>query len=284
MADTTDIAKRMKDYERVSKTYLTKRTPVIVRVDGVAFHTFSKGMRRPFDDEILLEAMRQTMLTLCKWLPGCVFGYTQSDEITFVLTDYKTLSIGAFYDYVQDKLESIIASKTTLEFNKEFKKRVEIVFKDINTDESNLYRSRIGTALFDCRAFNVPKEDVQNNLYWRQFDASKNSIAQVAQFYFSHKELDKKSTSDQQDMLMTQKGINWNDYPTRLKRGTCCVRKKVIKEVYDTNAPVEEGKEREKKTRVTFPWILDIDCPIFTKDWTYITDRVYYQSDFANMD
>ena len=96
MADNTDLAIRMKQYERASKTYLTKRMPVVVRVDGVAFHSFTRGMRRPFDDEILLEAMRQTMYEVCKWLPGCVFGYTQSDEITFVLTDYKTLDTASF--------------------------------------------------------------------------------------------------------------------------------------------------------------------------------------------
>ena len=284
MADNTDLAIRMKQYERASKTYLTKRMPVVVRFDGVAFHSFTRGMRRPFDDEILLEAMRQTMYEVCKWLPGCVFGYTQSDEITFVLTDYKTLDTASFYDYVVQKLCSVIAGKVTVTFNKAFKERIDIVFKDIETEESKLYKRKVDTAFFDCRVFNVPKEDVQNCLYWRQFDASKNSISSMAQFYFSDNELYKKSTSEQQDMLMTQKGINWNDTPTRLKRGTCCVRTRVVKMV-ESQVKKEGTDEVEtvKTQKVSYPWIIDRECPIFTKDWNYITDRVYYQNDFANM-
>lgn len=267
MSRDSDLAKRMKEYERVSKVYLQKRTPVIVRVDGVAFHTFTKGMILPFDNCVLLEAMRQTMYNLCKWLPGCVFGYTQSDEITFVLTDYKNLSSSAFYDYVVQKLSSIIASKTTLEFNNQFKKRVDVEFKDIDTDIANLYRSRVYTAFFDCRVFNLPKDEVQNELYWRQSDATKNSISQVANYYFTNSELYKKTSSQKQDMLMLQKGINWNDYPVVLKRGTCCIR-------------VKEAGENGK---VKYPWKIDRVSPIFSKDWKYITDRVYYEGDFINM-
>lgn len=284
MRDNLDMGVRQKQYERVSKTYLTKKVPVVVRVDGVGFHTFTKGMRRPFDDEILLEAMRQTMYEMCKWLPGCVFGYTQSDEITFVLTDYKTLDTGAFYDYVVQKLCSVIAGKVSVVFNKCFKERVDIVFNGVDTEEANLYRRKVDTAFFDCRVFNVPKEDVQNNIYWRQFDATKNSISSVAQFYFSDKQLYKKSTNEQQDMLMTEKGINWNDFPTRLKRGTTCVRVRYEKEV-ETMVQKDGSDEKVpvKSKKVNYIWTIDRECPIFTKDWNYITDRVYYQNDFANM-
>lgn len=84
MKNTKDIASRMKGYEKSSKHYLTPRVPVMLRIDGRAFHTFTKGFAKPFDDEILLKAMRQTMKTLCEMMPGCVLGYTQSDEITLV--------------------------------------------------------------------------------------------------------------------------------------------------------------------------------------------------------
>lgn len=271
MKSSSNISNRMKEYERVTKSYLMKRTPVIVRLDGVAFHTFTKGMRFPFDNDVLLEAMRQTMLKLCESVPGCVFGYTQSDEITLVLTDYKTLSSSSYYDYVIQKLCSVLASKATLEFNKAFADRVQTVFGLDNSDEAILYRSKLWTGFFDCRVFNLPKEEVQNNLYWRQFDATKNSISQLAQSYFSVSELYKKSSSDKQDMLMLQKGVNWNDLPTVLKRGTSCVR-------------VKESKvDKNGNVKVYFPWKIDREIPIFTKDWNYITDRVYFENDFSDM-
>lgn len=274
MSDTSELAKRMKDYEFVTRDYLMKRVPVIVRLDGVAFHTFTKGMKRPFDDEVLLEAMRLTMLELCKWASGCVFGYTQSDEITLVLTDYKTLNTEPFYGYSVQKLVSLFASKATLWFNKYFSQLVDTVYGDKDTKEAETYRSKVMSASFDCRVFNVPKEEVQNNLYWRQLDASRNSVAQVAHCYFSKTELYKKTNSDMQDMLMLQKGVNWNDFPARLKRGSCCVKKPVRK----TRVVKNTGEEIEF---IRYEWNIDLEPPIFSKNWKYITDRVYFEGEFA---
>ena len=274
MSDTSDIAKRMKEYEFVSRTYLMKKTPVIGRLDGVAFHTFTRGMKRPFDDEVLLEAMRQTMLDLCKWASGCVFGYTQSDEITLVLTDYKTLNTAPFYEYKVQKLVSIFASRATLYFNKHFSELVDQVYADEDTAKAETYRSKRMQACFDCRVFNLPKGEVQNNLYWRQLDASRNSVSQVAQCNFSSKELYKKTNSQMQDMLMTQKGINWNDMPTWLKRGACCIKKSAVK-----TRTVKSTGEQVEFTRME--WEIDKEPPIFSKDWAYITDRVYFEGEFA---
>lgn len=272
MKDSSELAKRMKVYESVSQTYLMRRTPVIVRLDGVSFHTYTKGMRRPFDDEIMLEAMRLTTLELCKWASGCVFGYTQSDEITLVLTDYKDLTTEPFYDYKVQKLVSIFASRASVWFNKFFMERVEEVFSGIDTAESNSYRSKFMGASFDCRVFNIPKEEVQNNLYWRQLDASRNSVSQLAHYYFSTKELYKKSTSDMQDMLMLEKGVNWNNIPTRLKRGTCCVK------------VLEQENVVINTDRKMYKWVLDTEAPIFTLNWKYITDRVNFEGDFSKED
>ena len=121
---TNELTNRMKNYyENRSKTYLMRRTPVIVRIDGKAFHTFTKGMKKPFDD-IVTKSMQDTMLYLCEHMQGAVFGYTQSDEITIVLVDYKNLDSQALYDYSVQKLCSITASMATFAFNKAFAKRI----------------------------------------------------------------------------------------------------------------------------------------------------------------
>lgn len=113
--------KRMKKYEFVSRNYLTTRTPVIIRIDGKAFHTFTRGFKRPFDD-VLSRAMQETMKYLCENIQGCVLGYTQSDEITLVLVDYKTIDTSAWFDYNIQKCASIAASMATLAFNEAFRR------------------------------------------------------------------------------------------------------------------------------------------------------------------
>ena len=114
----------MKGYENIQRNYLTRRVPVIVRVDGKAFHTFTRGMERPFD-EVLLKSMRQTMKYLCENVQGCVFGYTQSDEITLILTDYATITTDAWFGYNVQKMCSVSASMATLAFNKFFSENVD---------------------------------------------------------------------------------------------------------------------------------------------------------------
>ena len=92
------LGERMKRYELTSKGYLTRKIPVIVRVDGKAFHALTQSFEKPFD-KVLLKVMALTMKDLCREVQGCVFGYTQSDEITLVLTDYANKDTGAYFDY-----------------------------------------------------------------------------------------------------------------------------------------------------------------------------------------
>lgn len=93
------LGDRMKGfYEARSKTSLVRRMPVIIRLDGKAFHTFTKGFQKPFDS-MLMKAMQETMKYLCENIQGCVLGYTQSDEITLVLVDYKKLTSEAWFNY-----------------------------------------------------------------------------------------------------------------------------------------------------------------------------------------
>ena len=275
-----DLGVRMKIfYEQIPKTKLMRRCPVMIRIDGKAFHTFTRGFTRPFD-EVLIKTMQETTKYLCENIQGCVLGYTQSDEITLVLVDYKKLTSSAWFDYEVQKMCSIAASMATMFFNKEFAFNVgmHIGFLDrtgfILTDEGDKYASTLTNAvnrgaMFDTRCFNIPKEEVTNCLYWRQLDASRNSIQMVGQANFSHKELQNKSCNEIQDMLMTQKGINWNDLPVYQKRGSCVIKEKYfdscVKEVAD--AYLNPWKTR---------WVIDENIPIFKGNGREYIDKLIY--------
>lgn len=261
-----DLGTRMKTfYEQIPKTKLIRRTPVIIRIDGKAFHTFTRGFKRPFD-EILIKTMQETTKYLCENIQGCVLGYTQSDEITLVLVDYQRFETSAWFDYEVMKMCSISASMATMAFNDAFRRNYCEYFTFLSDDEFDnqeeylvtLCRAMNTGAMFDARVFNIPKEEVTNCIYWRQLDATRNSIQMVGQANFSHTELQYKSCNMIQDMLMTQKGINWNDFPTYLKRGSCVVKEKY----YPEPAKGYEGcdvNEADARTR----WVIDKNIPIF---------------------
>ena len=251
------LGKRMKEfYENISKIKLMRRMPVIIRIDGKAFHTFTKGFKRPFD-ELLIKTMQETTKYLCENIQGCVLGYTQSDEISLVLIDYKKLNSSAWFDNEIQKICSISASMTTMKFNQIFSDKVTDAYNEMDYVKNKNYletidRACLKGAMFDARAFNIPKEEVTNYIYWRQLDAIRNSIQMVGQANFSYKELQNKSCNDIKDMLLTQKGIDWNDFPTYQKRGSC-----IIKEEYEFKSDVTN----EIITRNR--WIIDKDIPIF---------------------
>ena len=253
MAVHDDLGKRMKTYyEAIPKTSLMRRTPVAIRIDGKAFHTFTRGFEKPFDT-LLVNTMQQTTKKLCENIQNCVFGYTQSDEITLILVDYKDINTAAWFDYEVQKLCSISASMATLYFNKFFKQSVEefdinSIIKEKEVDNYKLlnsYKRALNTgAMFDSRCFNIPKEEVCNLIYWRQLDATRNSIQMVGQANFSHKELQGLTCNKIQDKLITETDINWNNYPTYLKRGTSCL-KKDSEWILDMNMPILKGEDRK---------------------------------------
>lgn len=269
MPVNNELGLRMKNnYENISKTKLMRRTPVAIRIDGKAFHTFTRGFKKPFD-QVLMKSMQETMKYLCENIQGCVFGYTQSDEITLILQDYKELTTDAWFDYEVQKLCSISASMATMAFNKFFAKNVDVYNSTppISADpQANIYLAALNKgAMFDARCFNIPKEEVCNLIYWRQLDATRNSIQMVGQANFSHNELQGKSCNMIQDMLLTQRDINWNDFPTSCKRGTACLRKFVHD--YD-----EYGIDWGDWS----PWMLDLDMPILKgENRKYVEDLIY---------
>lgn len=209
------LHERMKQYEAVSQTYLMRRTPVIIRLDGVAFHTFTKNFDKPLD-EVLSTAMKGTTLYLVNNIQGCVLGYTQSDEISLVLQDYKKLDTDAWFGYNVQKLVSVSAKMATSQFNRLFNRY--IAFLPVGT--SDRYREAIMENVgFDSRCFNLPFEEVNNYLIDRQQDAERNSINLLAQQYYSQKELNGIKSNALQNKLFTEHGINWNDLPDYQKRG-----------------------------------------------------------------
>lgn len=221
-----DLGDRIKDYERVSKSYLTRRTPVIARLDGICFSTFTKGLQRPYEPDFV-EAMNNTTLELCKYAQGCKLAYVASDEISLLITDYETIATEAFFYYEVNKLNSALASLATSAFRDKW-------------EELGRPKKR---ALFDCRVFNVPENDVCNTFHWRQNDWTRNSTIMLTSCYYSHKEMQGKGRADQHEMLH-QKGINWNDYPTSYKRGRCVVKGNDGWAV-DNEIPIFKGEGRE---------------------------------------
>lgn len=221
-----EIGNRMKSYyEDRAKTYLLKKVPVIIRIDGKAFHTFTKKFKKPFD-AILIKTMQETTQYLCSVIQGCKFGYTQSDEISLLLSDLDSEKAETWFDYSVEKITSIAASEATFAFNKFFVQNVKAA--NVNdADYSKILTKAIDKgARFDARCFNIPVDEVFNYFYWRQLDASTNSVSMVAHTMFTTTELNKKSWSEMQDMIFQKASINWNNYSEPEKRGTAVYKVK----------------------------------------------------------
>lgn len=274
---------RMKEfYENRGKTKLLRRMPVMIRIDGKCFHQFTRGFKKPFDN-IMVKTMQDTMKYLCENIQGCVLGYTQSDEITLVLVDYQKLESDAWFDYEVQKVCSVAASMATLAFNSAYQNNIAEMTKD--EEEFRHYASKLNKALFDARCFNIPKEEVNNCLLWRQKDAERNSINSCAQAIFSHKELQGLKLGDTKTKLETEKGFIWGNLETTLKRGSCCIKiedtielkeedcykgnKMTAKVLVETNSglliPIY------KKTK----WIIDNEIPKFNEFPEYVEYLVF---------
>lgn len=214
------IGDRMKsNYESRDTHYLTRRTPVIIRLDGKAFHTLTRHCEKPFD-WIFASVMNNTTSELCRQIQGCKFAYIQSDEISLLLTDYDRLSTQAWFDYNISKMTSVSAGIASTVFTNDFK---HVFAFD-------------GYAVFDSRAFNIPKEEVANYFVWRQLDWTRNSIQMLSQSHFSHKQLHGKNQSDMHEMLFGI-GVNWADLKPEWKNGRILQRNECGEWVL-TDAPI----------------------------------------------
>jgi len=233
MTKGDSLGDRMKgQYENRARFSLPRRTYTIIRCDGKAFHTFTRHCQKPYDMNLVL-AMDAAMLALVKEAQGVALAYVQSDEISVLLTDFATIQTCAWFDGNVQKIASVAASVATAAFN------------------ANYGGSQgASPAHFDARVFTIPDPvEVENYFIWRQQDATRNSISGLAQAHFSAKQLHGVNNSGMQDMLMLQKGINWNDRPAEEKRGRCAI--------YDNEA-----------------WRVDREIPVFTADRAYLSSRI----------
>lgn len=259
-----------KSYEYIARTFLTRRIPVIIRLDGKAFHTFTRGFDKPFDG-VLMRSMQRTMKYMCENVQGCVFGYTQSDEITLVLTDYAKTTTDAWFGYNVQKMASVAASMATLAFDRFFAEEYDdfgnkmVGHCDVSSKERKLWdkyrEAHKRGAIFDARAFSVPKDEVCNCLIWRQQDAVRNSIEAAGQAHFSARELHKKSTEEIRQMLLG-KEINWLEFSTDCKRGSCCYRVQVTEDV--------QIPDRGTVTVTRNRWVVDHDIPVFSTNRLFV--------------
>lgn len=230
------LSERMKQYEGISKTVLMPNMPVIVRVDGRAFHTYTKKFKKPYDER-LAKAMTDTTEFLCKNIPGCVMGYTQSDEISLVLTDYKTYDTTAWLSYEVQKLCSIIASMATLQFYRSIAEQIEEPTK--------------GTPTFDARVFSIPTHEVNNYFIWRQQDCIRNSITTHARSLYTHKELEGRNSAVKLEMMFDA-GLDWNALDTRVKYGVVWYK----------------ADNREERCK----WRTATETPLFNEDKQFVED------------
>ena len=217
MPDKSDLGDRMKKYEMQTDNSLIPLIPVVARLDGKAFHTFTRGLGRPYDS-----GLSNLMIETTKYLVsemGARIGCTQSDEITLVWHIEDPRTEFPFGGRIF-KLISILAAKTSTYFN----------FRLVDFIPNKVH----ALPVFDCRIFNVPSRvEAVNCLIWREQDAVRNSISMAAQAHYSHKQLFNKSCAEMQELLF-QKGINWNNYPPFFKRGTY-VQKRIVERPFTTD-------------------------------------------------
>lgn len=264
------LGDRMKSYENVFRLQMPIRMPVIIRVDGKAFHSYTKGKKYdgspngvPLGNPVdagLVECMNDTAIALCEEIQGAQVAYVQSDEISILLNNYKTTDTQSWFDNNLQKMVSISAATASVRFTMNSWK----IWGIIDTEE--IPQPIIEPALFDARAFVLPKEDVTNYFIWRQQDATRNSVQMLARSLYSHKECTDKNNSELQEMCF-QKGINWNDCPVPQKRGRCIIKKASPRTTLNPKTGQYVTTERSE-------WVVDNNIPIFTVDRNYIDQYI----------
>jgi len=255
----SSLGDRIKNnYEQAYKTYLPWRMPVIIRIDGKNFHSYTKriGAKTPFD-ETFMKHMQWLASELCKEIATTVFAYGQSDEISLLLQPYKKLDSEPYFRNEVQKIVSVAAGTASAIFSR---------FYDVPAIESN-------PAVFDARCFVLPEAEVVNYFIWRQQDATTNSISMVAQSKFSHKELHGKNGKQMQEMMFQKDGTNWDKLPIYKKRGYA---------VYKKVGPYE-GVEGDKKILYSWAvhpeWMIDTKIPIFSKRRSFIDKWLKVEED-----
>jgi tRNA(His) guanylyltransferase len=241
------LGDRMKQYEDCYRITLPARMPIIIRLDGKAFHSYTKKCAKPIDLG-LIQCMNETTKYLCANIQGTQLAYVQSDEVSLLLNNYTSLESQGWFDNNIQKMVSVSAAMASAIFT------------------ANSWRiwgeGILKPAFFDSRVFVLPKEEVCNAMLWRQQDATRNSVQMLARSLYSHKQCTDKNNSELQEMIF-QRGVNWNDCPTYQKRGRC-----VIKQV--SQKPAVNKRTGESVVVNRSEWIVDDEIPIFSQVRQYI--------------
>jgi len=233
-----NLGDRMKEYERDYSFTISWGIPVLIRLDGRAFHTYTKGLSKPYDQEFI-NAMWETAKVLCDEIHGAQFAYHQSDEISILIHNYKKHVTQPWLGKRIQKMVSVAAG----------------IASGVMTMESPKIFGSAKRACFDARVWQLSEAEVANYFLWRQKDCQRNSVQMLAQSLFSHKQLHAKNVTELKGMCIEQ-GKNWEDLPTYLKRGACIVRRE-----YSSSHP--HAPTRSK-------WDVDKETPIFSEDRDYI--------------
>ena len=224
------LGDRLKErFEDRTRYYLPRRAFAVLRVDGKAFHTFTRKCTEPFDSD-LITAIDYTAMNMCKEMSGVVMAYTQSDEISVLLCDFQKQDSQGWFDYNVQKMTSVSASLATGFFNSipsgivgnnPFSHIAKFSELDVN---DWLLMADTELAYFDSRAFGIPdKVEVANYFSWRIKDWERNSLQMLARKYYSHGELHGKDRVELHDMLH-EASDNWANLGDIYKRGRVCTR------------------------------------------------------------
>lgn len=247
MSNKDSLGDRMKAYEDCYRVKLPQRMPVVLRIDGKAFHSYTKGCKRPVDEN-LVNCMNDTAKYLCENIQGAKLAYVQSDEISLLVTNYETINTQSWFDNNLIKMVSISSAMASAKF----------------TSISDTIFGKSKMATFDSRAFVLPILDVCNYFVWRQQDATRNSVQMLARSMYSHKECNNLNNSQLQEICF-KKGVNWNDCPTSQKRGRCIVKEMKLKTGINPKTNTAFSAMRSE-------WVVDNEIPVFSELRSYINN------------
>lgn len=283
------LSDRMKSYENVTRNYLIPNMPIIVRIDGRAFHTYTKQKwcEHPYSS-ILIECFQKTTLKVCEETSNVVFAYHQSDEVSFFLKDYEKRDQQQIFQGNIQKIVSTFASKFTIHFNKfiqealllkmtYFETNPEVTGQFVTYQRAQEDYSNLKIAEFDARVFNLPVHEVTNYFIWRQKDWERNSVTQYASSIYSHNQLMNKSTVEKLDMINQSGNKPWQNLAIHLREGTFFKKVEVelpIKELSEEQVKWLTEEEMVEGVMTRKKWIIDHNSPVLYLNKEYLEEIV----------
>lgn len=252
------LGNRMKTYESVWHTSVSPNSYVVLRLDGRAFHTVLRNATKPYDVDVA-RALSTAAEKLCEQVPGAEFAYLQSDEISILMTDLRTVRSELWFGGDVQKLVSVGASVATQAFN------------DVIRPAPG-YQALAGITqpgYFDARVLTLPHPiEVANYFVWRQRDAQRNAVTSAARAYFGQRDLNRKNVGEVRAMLRDVHGVDFpRDYPNEFV----------------------DGRVLHKQTRVSFElmaeriyWTVDAAPEFIARGGNWLAENIPAQPDWKD--